>query len=319
MMKFQWNHPQRKRQIQVGKEKLRLSWNRYLKTMQKRVAQFLRNTNSKSYALYRMVTLLIPWVPPIISKSLSWVTPIIPSHSGIHVFGLHSYPANGWSSSLQILYIGWPYDDKLPPKGCGRDFRPRTVCLSVCWPWPWALQKRLNRRWFHSGCWPGRAQETMSMSPMRRSNFEGGGGKWPPIVKYKDCLQWVAQKRLKQSRCSLEWWVGCVHGTPCIRWGADASTARANFGMSGTLADWKALQSIGFWGSGKRVSCAKTYEPILTIIMSYTTRSAEGCAFWGYRWQCCQFSGKIPKFLFGEWVGVFKPNAQNIKPSYYRN
>jgi len=42
---------------------------------------------------------------------------------------------------------------------------------------------------------------------------------------------------------------------------------------------------------------------------------AQGCAFWGFRWHCFPFWGwntpKIP--ILGAWIGVFKPNGQNIE------
>jgi len=37
----------------------------------------------------------------------------------------------------------------------------------------------------------------------------------------------------------------------------------------GCLTHLKAVQTVGFWGLGKRVSCAKTGGPIFTIYTSY--------------------------------------------------
>ena len=42
---------------------------------------------------------------------------------------------------------------------------------------------------------------------------------------------------------------------------------------------------------------------------------AQGCAFWGFRWHCFPFWGwNAPKTpILGAWIGVFKPNGQNIE------
>jgi len=53
---------------------------------------------------------------------------------------------------------------------------------------------------------------------------------------------------------------------PCIRWGADASTGRSTFEVSGRL---KSIVKNMILGSSKRVNCANMGGPILTIYMSY--------------------------------------------------
>ena len=42
---------------------------------------------------------------------------------------------------------------------------------------------------------------------------------------------------------------------------------------------------------------------------------AQGCAFWRSRWHCSPFWGWNPPKtpIFGAWIGVFKPNGQNIE------
>ena len=42
---------------------------------------------------------------------------------------------------------------------------------------------------------------------------------------------------------------------------------------------------------------------------------AQGCAFWGFRWHCSPLWGwNTPKPpIFGAWIGVFKPNGQDIE------
>ena len=46
--------------------------------------------------------------------------------------------------------------------------------------------------------------------------------------------------------------------------------------------------------------------------------SAQGCAFWGFSWHCFPFWGwNTPKTpILGAWIGVFKPNGQNIESFY---
>jgi len=41
----------------------------------------------------------------------------------------------------------------------------------------------------------------------------------------------------------------------------------------------------------------------------------QGCAFWGFRWHCSPFLGWNPPktTILGAWIGVFKPNGQNIE------
>ena len=41
----------------------------------------------------------------------------------------------------------------------------------------------------------------------------------------------------------------------------------------------------------------------------------QGCAFLGFHWHCPHFWGEIPRKpqFFGAWIGVFKPNGQNIE------
>jgi len=73
----------------------------------------------------------------------------------------------------------------------------------------------------------------------------------------------VAQKGLNRSRMLSR---VCGRREPCIRLGADAPTGRGSF-----IGVYSLLQSIGFWDLGKRVSCAKTVGPILTVYTSYMT------------------------------------------------
>jgi len=49
--------------------------------------------------------------------------------------------------------------------------------------------------------------------------------------------------------------------------------------------------------------------------------SAQGHAFWGSQWDNALFMGSYPppNLNFGAWIGVFKPNSQNLKRAYYRN
>jgi len=44
--------------------------------------------------------------------------------------------------------------------------------------------------------------------------------------------------------------------------------------------------------------------------------SAQGCAFWGFRWYCTHLGVISPKTqILWAWIGVFKPNVQSIKNS----
>ena len=82
-----------------------------------------------------------------------------------------------------------------------------------------------------------------SRSPNANGQFWGGEGR--PIVKYRDLLSWVVQKRLNRSRCRLGCWVWWAQATIYYRWGPDSPTERDTFrGVSGPL------QSIGFWRLG---------------------------------------------------------------------
>lgn len=51
---------------------------------------------------------------------------------------------------------------------------------------------------------------------------------------------------------------------------------------------------------------------ILTIYTTWCV-STQKCAFYGSLWYCFPFRGWIPPNTFVAWIGVFKPNTQNIR------
>jgi len=80
--------------------------------------------------------------------------------------------------------------------------RTGMVCLSVCHDRE-PCKNRWNDRdvvWIVDSGGPNEPCIRWGPVPIRRDNFEGEG--WP-IVKYRDTLLWVLQKRLNQSRCLL--------------------------------------------------------------------------------------------------------------------
>jgi len=87
-------------------------------------------------------------------------------------------------------------------------------------------------------------------------NPDGKGqyrGKWAPIGKYKDCLPWAVQKRLKRPRCRLWCWVGWDQRNHVLD-GARFPMGRGNFEGKGTPRRYP------------DVSCAETGEPIIYTV-----------------------------------------------------
>jgi len=91
-------------------------------------------------------------------------------------------------------------------------YRPTSVvCLSVTLVSP-AKMAELMEITFGLRIWVGSGNHVLDGGPdppMRRGSFEGGRGKWRPIVKYRDTLRSSLQRWLNWSRCRL----GCV-----LRW-----------------------------------------------------------------------------------------------------
>ena len=85
----------------------------------------------------------------------------------------------------------------------------------------------------------------------------------------------------------------------------------------------------GFWANGWNIT--EIYLFIYAFFQELTYRSdpstdfhawwlkrhglAQGCAFWVFCWYRSPFLGvKSPQIpIFGSWIGVFKPNVQNIE------
>jgi len=138
--------------------------------------------------------------------------------------------------------------------------------------------------------------------PMRRDNF---GGERRPIVKGRVSSAKPAEP--------MEMPFGMLSRVDqrnhVLDESAAALTGRGTFkGMSGLL------HSIGFWELGKKVSCAKTGGPILTVCKSLTCFCTRRC-FWRSRCDCSHLWGKIlsqekPPFLAR--IAIFKPNSLNI-------
>jgi len=160
------------------------------------------------------------------------------------------------------------------------------VCLSVCHDCDPCKNGWTDCNDFGVWTWVGtrnRVLDVVQISRIWRHNFEGGKGR--PIVKYRDCLPWAVQNQLNQSRCHLgcriKWAKGTMYGETCM--GPYLHTWRSNF--KGFFADWKALQSIGFGGLGKRVSYAKQvdsamWESTSEVVVCYCRRWRPSTCCW---------------------------------------
>jgi len=87
------------------------------------------------------------------------------------------------------------------------------------------------------------------------------------------------------------------------------------------------LSTGGFWANGWNKRNFSTYtifsrthlqvRPVdrFSRLMAQTTRTCARMCLWEFHWHCSPFWGwNAPKTpILGAWIGVFKPNKQNIK------
>ena len=129
-------------------------------------------------------------------------------------------------------------------------------------------------------------------------------GRWQFSTPHRIHTPWPITKKFVASD-----YVGDHYG--CAKFGANPSTG-------------------GFWANGWIITKIFFIYLFIPFFHELTYRSdpptdfhawwltrrgfAQGCAFWGFRWHCSPFWGwNIPKTpIFGAWIGVFKPNGQNI-------
>jgi len=89
------------------------------------------------------------------------------------------------------------------------------------------------------------------------------GKRWP-IVKYRNLPVSAVQKTAEPIKIPIGMLSHVDPENHVLDRGADAAMGRGTF-----RPVYCPLQSMGFWGLAKRVSCAKMVGPILTICMSY--------------------------------------------------
>ena len=111
------------------------------------------------------------------------------------------------------------------------------------------------------------------------------GGEVADNGKVQRPLPWVAQKRLKQSRYSLGWWVGWVHGVqfPPREW--------AFLRMSHWL---RSTVKHRFRRLVKGLSMQNGQTDLSDLYIVWRA-SLEGCAFWGAVDNAVHLVGQIPK------------------------
>jgi len=124
-------------------------------------------------------------------------------------------------------------------------------------------------------------------------------GRWQFSIPHRIHTPWPITKKFVASN-----YVGDPYS--CAKFGANPSTG-------------------GFWANGwniTKIFFIYLYLFSMNSPIGHTRRRifkrrgfAHGCAFWGFRWHCFPFwwwnTPKIP--ILGEWIGVFKPNGQNIE------
>jgi len=114
-------------------------------------------------------------------------------------------------------------------------YRPSSVvCLSICWSACHTSEPCKNGWTDRHTVWvedSGGPREPCirwgSRSPHGKRQF--WGGKWHPIVKYRDTLWSSIERCLNLSRCRLGWGLGKSR-EPCIRWGPDTPSERQFLG-----------------------------------------------------------------------------------------
>ena len=119
---------------------------------------------------------------------------------GVHrVIRPHRMQAvHSWDLVIQMSYVAW------------------YVCLSVCWLYGCAVQKRLNRSKFRLGVWLLRAQETIIRSveiPSARGNFGCCPAYWKALGV---SAAMYAAKGIIQSSITARW-RDCCSPLQCCR------------------------------------------------------------------------------------------------------